>query len=177
MPAPLALRSLPLLNTLTHKELQAVLPHLQTRLAAPGTLLLGAGQVQVPLIVVRQGRITLSRPAESGRTLLIDRREGPCVAGETDVLAPRPALLQVRAETAVHYLALPAEAMALLCTQAPACMEKIVCEVGAMMRHQASTLEARLKARSLMPRPLRADATRQARRAACASAAIRPREL
>lgn len=160
MTAPLALRSLPLFNVLSAVEIKQIAPHLQSGLAAPGTTLIAAGAMRAPLIVVRQGQVSLSRPGEAGRTLMLERRDGPCVIGETEMLAARPALVEVRAQTAVHYIAISADVVEMLCAEQRSCIEKILREVVGLMRYHSGLIEARLKQRSAL-RPLRAVATRR----------------
>lgn len=160
MTAPLALRSLPLFNVLSAAEIKNITPHLQSGLAAPGTTLIAAGALRPPLIVVRQGQVSLSRPGEAGRTLMLDQRDGPCVVGETDMLAARPALVEVRAQSAVQYIAISADVIDMLCAEQRSCIDKILREVVALMRFHSSQLESRLKQRTAL-RPLRAVATRR----------------
>lgn len=154
MAAPLALRSLPLFNVLSAAEIRQLAPLLQSGLAAPETTLIAAGAKRPALIVVIQGQLSLSRPYQAGRTLRLEKRTGPCIVGETEMLAARPALVEVRTQTAIQYVAMSADVIDTLLGEQRPCIEKIIREVVAHMRDYSCLLESRLK-QLCAHRPLR----------------------
>lgn len=169
MTKPLALGTHAFFDTLTEKERAELSLHLQTRLAAPGITLIASDTCQAPLLFIRQGKITLSRRARnSGQDLFLQRRSAPCLAGETEVLAHRPALVEVRAQTAVQYAVLEQHALEQLCVQQQALAEKLLQHVQQTLQDHSHWLLQRIK-RKTHHHGLRARAVRAQPRPRCAT--------
>lgn len=167
MTKPLVFGAHTFFDTLTEKERAHLALHLQTRLAAPGSTLIASNTLRAPLLFIRQGQITLSRKTQGhGQDLFLQRRTAPCLAGETEVLTHRPALVEVRAQTAVQYAVLEQHALEQLCLQQVELASKLLHEVQQTMQEHSAWISQRLQRKTRSPM-LRATAVRRPSQPQC----------
>ena len=135
---------LSLFRNLTDDELCEVAEHCHVGRVARGAQLIVEGDAPGhPLYLLLTGRVAIVKRAKDDRSHVISNLDAPCMFGEMEVLAKRPALAGVVALQAITYATLGAKAIATLSQNGRPCILKVINNLTLALSERLATLSVR----------------------------------
>ncbi len=117
-------REHPFLNLLNHEDLVALLPHVQEREHAKGSLLMAPGEINDTMLIILSGTATVRH--ERGQAISLSNAGPGAFVGEWSCLAGEPADAEYRAADPLRTLSVTRAGLSILLDRCPPFRDRIV---------------------------------------------------